>query len=94
MNGTVRRRVRVRGRVQGVFFRASTSQEAARLGGLKGWVRNDTDGSVEVLVEGPREKVDNLIKWLRQGPPLAKVAAVEARDEEPGGDLPPFEVEL
>ncbi len=62
----------IEGRVQGEFFRASTLEEAARLG-LKGWVRNCPDGSVEVAAEGTRKKIDDLIAWCRHGPPGAYV---------------------
>jgi acylphosphatase len=72
----------IRGDVQGVGFRAATAHEAER-GGLGGWVRNLRDGSVEVEAEGPREAVDQLIKWLRRGPSLARVTAVELDDSLP-----------
>lgn len=62
----------VQGRVQGVFFRASTEKKAVELG-LSGWVRNCEDGSVEVHAEGDRENLDQFIAWCRKGPPLAKV---------------------
>ena len=68
---------RVTGRVQGVFFRAST-QTAARDLGLGGYARNLPDGSVEVLACGRREALAELGGWLRQGPPMAAVAAVES----------------
>jgi len=87
----VRRRCFVSGRVQGVFFRASTVREAALLG-LRGFARNLTDGRVEVLVEGEKEKVESLVRWLHKGPPLARVSSVEVRDEELAGDLGPFDV--
>lgn len=67
--------VRVSGRVQGVWFRAWTKQEAdAR--GLKGWVRNRRDGTVEALFAGPPQAVDDMIMACYQGPPLADVAEV------------------
>lgn len=75
----------IEGRVQGVFFRASTLEEAIRLG-LKGWVRNCPDSSVEVVAEGERKKIDNLVDWCRHGPPGAHVRNVgvqweDCRDE-------------
>lgn len=76
------RRFWVSGRVQGVFFRASTREEALRLG-LAGWVRNRPDGSVEVLARGTPAALDGLAQWLVQGPPLARVDQVVAT-EEPG----------
>ena len=66
----------VRGRVQGVNFRSSTVNQASCLG-LAGWVRNQPDGSVEVLAEGPRPSLENLLDFLRRGPPSARVTGVE-----------------
>ena len=65
----------VSGRVQGVFFRASTREEARRLG-LSGYARNLSDGRVEVLACGPRAVVAELRDWLSHGPPLARVEAL------------------
>ncbi len=81
MGEVERRRVRavVRGRVQGVCFRASTQAEATRLG-LAGWVRNRADGTVELEAEGPSKDVDQLLLWARHGPPAAKVESVEVAD--------------
>ena len=65
--------IRVQGRVQGVFFRASTQKEALRLG-LKGFVKNVYDGTVYIEVEGEQQKIDQLLKWIGQGgPPRAEV---------------------
>lgn len=73
------RHVRVRGRVQGVFFRDSTRRQAHRLG-VSGWVRNAADGTVEAWLEGPPEGVDRLVDWMRAGgPPSARVDAVDER---------------
>ncbi len=66
----------VRGRVQGVNFRHSTVTQASRLG-LLGWVRNQPDGSVEVLAEGPRPVLEELLAFLRHGPPSARVSGVD-----------------
>ena len=65
----------VSGRVQGVFFRASTRTEAVRLG-LNGYARNVADGSVEVLACGDAAALDELERWLHVGPPSAKVGSV------------------
>ncbi|MGM0552847.1 MAG: acylphosphatase [Pseudomonadota bacterium] len=81
------RRWRVRGRVQGVFFRASTREQAEPLG-LAGHARNLPDGSVEVLAVGAPEALDRLGEWLRQGPRMARVEAVEATDEPAPDPLP------
>ena len=73
----------VSGRVQGVFFRAATRDEARRLG-LTGWVRNMIGGRVELIASGPRTAVDNLVAWLQHGPPTARVTTVDviaAEDE-------------
>lgn len=68
----------VRGRVQGVFFRASTQREALSRG-LNGYARNLDDGSVEVLISGSPEAVGHLKAWLWQGPPAAHVSEVVCR---------------
>ena len=69
--------LRIRGRVQGVWFRDTTRREADRLG-VTGWIRNRGDGSVEAHVEGPRLAVEALIAHCRRGPPGARVDAVDA----------------
>jgi acylphosphatase len=74
-------RYRVSGRVQGVFFRASTRQKAMELG-LTGWVCNLADGRVEALVCGESKQQDLLEQWLWQGPELAKVDSVEVTAED------------
>jgi acylphosphatase len=68
--------LKVSGRVQGVFFRASTAARAQDLG-VTGWVRNHHDGTVEVVAEGKRAAVDQLLVWCRQGPPGARVEHLE-----------------
>ncbi len=69
----------VSGKVQGVFFRASTREQALKLG-LCGHAINLDDGRVEVVVEGDGEAVEALASWLRQGPPMARVDRVERND--------------
>jgi acylphosphatase len=66
----------VYGRVQGVSFRFYTRDTASALG-LTGWVANCYDGSVEVVAEGPRAKLDGLLEYLHQGPPMARVDRVQ-----------------
>ena len=80
----VRRRVVVRGEVQGVFFRDSTRSEASRRG-VAGWVTNRGDGAVEAVFEGPSADIDALIEFARAGPPQAEVRDVEVVEEEPEG---------
>ncbi len=80
----------VRGGVQGVWFRASTQETAQRLG-LAGWVRNRPDGTVEIHAEGPEAPLKELIQWCHQGPPLARVEAVDLEWVEPEG-LTQFEI--
>ena len=79
-----RRRVRAHGRVQGVFFRDSTRQEALSRG-VAGWVTNTPDGSVEAVFEGPPEAVDAMVDFARSGPGVADVAELEVTEEEPEG---------
>lgn len=67
--------IRVTGKVQGVFFRASTQEEARQLG-LHGWVRNESDGSVRIEAEGNEESLDQLVAWCRKGPAQAWVSNV------------------
>jgi acylphosphatase len=80
-----RARALVRGRVQGVFFRAEVSSRARSLG-LAGWVRNRPDGSVEAVFEGEQERVDSMLRWCERGPAGARVDAVEVSWEQPVGD--------
>lgn len=77
MTGRVARRCLVAGRVQGVFYRASTRTRAHALG-VTGYARNLADGRVEVLACGTPEAVQSLCEWLWEGPPAAQVVAVEA----------------
>lgn len=79
-----RRRVVVRGRVQGVFFR-DTVRRRAREEGVAGWIRNRSDGSVEAVFEGDAGAVTRLVDLCRSGPPGARVEEVEVFDETPEG---------
>jgi acylphosphatase len=69
----------VTGRVQGVSYRASTIDEAERLG-LSGWVRNRGDGSVELEAQGTPEQIESLLAWCRVGPPAARVTGVQVAE--------------
>ena len=77
----VARLLRIHGRVQGVYYRASAQEEALRLG-LSGWVRNRSDGSVEALVAGCDADVECFIRWAWQGPVAARVVDVEVQPAE------------
>jgi len=79
---TAARRVRVTGRVQGVFFRAWTRDEAKALG-LTGWVRNAADGSVEAFLEGSESAVAKMIELMGQGPSHARVDEVDVEEADP-----------
>jgi len=87
---TVRRRIVVLGRVQGVWFRETCREEADRHG-VAGWVRNRSDGAVEIEAEGPAHAVDVLTRWTEQGPLRARVDGVEVSEIPTTGD-PRFEV--
>jgi acylphosphatase len=78
-------RVRVSGRVQGVFYRV-TCARLARDAGLGGHVRNLPDGEVEAIFEGPDDAVNSLVEWCRHGPDLARVDGIEILAEEPVGE--------
>jgi acylphosphatase len=86
-----RANIKVIGRVQGVYYRSTTREVAIELG-LTGWVRNVPDGSVEIVVEGEKEKIEELIKWCRKGPPLAIVKNLEIKWEEYKNEFKSFEV--
>lgn len=87
----LRLRLRITGRVQGVWYRGATEQEARRLG-VDGWVRNLPDGSVEALVEGDAAAVRALAAWCRTGPPGARVHDVVETTEPADTDLAGFRV--
>ena len=78
----IAKRVRITGRVQGVFFRAWTAEQARALK-LSGWVRNCPDGSVEAHLQGNESAVERMIALLHDGPPAARVDRVEAGPAEP-----------
>lgn len=78
--------ITVSGRVQGVFFRASTREAAGNLG-LLGWVRNLPDGRVEAVFEGEEELLLRILEWCRQGPPGALPEGVDFRWEDFQGEF-------
>ena len=89
--GKRRVRVWIRGRVQGVFFRAYT-REAAAAAGVSGFVKNLPDGSVEAVFEGDEERVERMIEWCWKGSPLSRVESVDVREEVHRGDYTGFEI--
>jgi acylphosphatase len=82
----------VRGRVQGVFFRAATQREARRLG-ITGWVKNRADGSVEILIEGDEDAVKEMMGWAQHGPSAARVDQVDVRWRGYTGEFDNFQIE-
>lgn len=87
----LRAHVLIKGRVQGVFFRAEIRSQAYGLG-LTGWVRNRWDGNVEAFFEGEDQKVRKMITWCHKGPPAAVVEDVEVKWEEYKGEFTSFSV--
>jgi len=87
----VRAHVLVTGRVQGVFFRTETQDEAMRHN-VAGWVRNLPDGRVEAIFEGDKENVDRLIEFCRRGPPGARVTRVDVSWEDYTGEFKGFRI--
>lgn len=71
--------VYVKGKVQGVFFRATTKEQAEKRG-IYGWVRNVNDGRVEAVFEGEASAVDDMISWCQKGPPLSHVQEVKTQE--------------
>jgi acylphosphatase len=84
----ITRRLRITGRVQGVGYRYALRDEAERRG-LSGWVRNRLDGSVEALVQGAPQPVEELIAWARHGPPASRVDDLRV-DVAEGSDNRPY----
>ncbi len=81
----------VYGRVQGVFFRASTQREARRLG-LTGWVKNRPDGSVEIVAEGDEDQVKDLLAWAQHGPTTARVDRLHPKWRSYTGEFAEFRI--
>lgn len=86
----VRAHVRIYGRVQGVFYRANT-RDQAKSKNLNGWVKNLSDGSVEAVFEGEKGSVQEMVDWTYEGSPAANVKDVEVEWEDPKG-LEGFEI--
>ena len=88
--GLTARRLEIRGRVQGVGFRAAAVHAAFEFG-VQGWVRNHREGHVEVLVQGDPASLERFVAWCRRGPPLARVAEVLLSEAEVDADVAAFE---
>jgi acylphosphatase len=89
---TVRAHIWVRGRVQGVGFRAHVEYSARQVGGLTGWVRNVGYDTVEAVIEGEKGKVDRLIDAIKQGPRASRVDDANVEWEAPTGEFLEFGV--
>ena len=88
---TKRWQMLISGKVQGVYYRASAQQKASELG-LTGYARNLSDGQVEVMAEGPEDGLEKLKRWCAEGPPEARVEAVDVRPGKPTGEFSDFNV--
>ncbi len=86
-----RAHLKITGRVQGVGFRNNTRRKAQELD-VTGWVKNLADGSVEMVAEGNKEDIDELITWANTGPRLANVEDVEVDREEPKNEFDSFSI--
>jgi acylphosphatase len=80
----MRKRVVAHGRVQGVWFRGST-RDQAEAAGVAGWVTNRRDGTVEAVLEGDADAVECVIAWMQEGPSRAAVSRLDVDEEEPEG---------
>ena len=83
--------LKIAGRVQGVYYRASMLQQAQNLD-LTGWVMNCPDGSVQAVAEGAKSRLEELIAWCRQGPPGARVARIDVRWDTPENSFHGFSI--
>ena len=88
---TTRAHVYVHGRVQGVFFRATTRDKAIALG-VKGWVKNCLDGGVEAVFEGEKDTVEKVVDWCKKGPEGAFVNHIDIRWEKYSGEFDEFSI--
>lgn len=70
-------RLIIKGKVQGVFYRALTVEKAGQIGGITGWVANNADGTVSIVAEGPENKVNDLVDWCNSGPSTCLVEKIE-----------------
>ncbi|HET7436639.1 MAG TPA: acylphosphatase [Thermoanaerobaculia bacterium] len=87
------RHLRIHGKVQGVGYRFFATR-VARRNGLKGWIQNMRDGTVEALVEGEKQSIDDWLEELKEGPRFAEVTRIEQESKEFTGKLPDFDVKF
>ncbi|HEX7154463.1 MAG TPA: acylphosphatase [Thermoanaerobaculia bacterium] len=87
------RHIRIHGKVQGVGYRFFATRVARRMG-LKGWIQNNRDGTVEALVEGEKKAIDEWLEELKEGPRYAEVVRFEQESKEFTGKLPDFDVKF
>jgi len=83
--------IQISGRVQGVFFRYGAKAEAERLD-LRGWARNEPDGSVTIVAEGEKDNLQKLIAWCKKGTEYSKVEKVDVEWQEANGEFDGFEI--
>jgi len=83
--------VLISGRVQGVWYRATTKQKAEQLG-INGWVKNTSDGNVEAVFEGNEDLVDQMVKWCYEGSELSKVNNIQVKSEKHTGEFKDFKI--
>lgn len=93
MSDIARAHLIVSGHVQGVYYRSNSAETGLKLG-LTGWSKNLPNGTVEIVAEGDKERIEELIKWCRKGPPSARVEGVDIRWEAPTGEFEAFRVTL
>lgn len=91
MDDKIRVHVFISGRVQGVFFRQNTKNKAKSLG-VAGWIKNLSDGRVEAIFEGEKDKIEELIGWAKRGPMFSRIDGVEVIKEGYQGEFKDFEI--
>ena len=91
MDQKVRAYIFVSGLVQGVFFRENTRKKAQKLG-ITGWIQNLADGRIEAIFEGEKERVKEIIKWVKKGPIFAKVSGTDVEWQKYKGEFKNFEI--
>lgn len=88
----IRTHLKIHGDVQGVFFRSNTVEKAEQLGDIAGWVANNADGTVDVVAEGPENKINDFTDWCRSGPSTCEVKKVEVEKLTYTGEFDNFDI--